>query len=123
MITVFHASKLMHQDAIHYHSLTGTVLSDFLRNNWSEFQAVAIINSSDLEQAKRLTQSICDVWWNNLDVQLCRPDQCVKINNTWIKGHRDTAVGDILIADQQAYMVDNFGFKKVDINTEKIPHE
>ena len=86
-----------------FHAIKGNFFADNLPKE--SYQKVASVEASSLDDAYAKTQNIDSAWVNNDGV------------TTFLGQCRSTSVGDIIYNtdEKQGYMVDNFGFKKVDV--------
>jgi len=85
-------------------------LNDMLRNVKS-FDFGARINTEDLEEAFRLSNSINSNWTENEEVTVTPEGRVVIVERG---GLRSTMVGDVFAVDGDFFFVDMFGFKKLE---------
>lgn len=87
MIQVFHNDKFL------AYEMTNTV-------NLKDLTLVAEVDTNDLEEAFKLTNHIDCNWSDNKTVKTINPS-------------RSTSMGDVLVKDNQRYVVSDFGFEKL----------
>lgn len=66
-----------------------------------EFRAVAEVETTDLEEAFKLTNTIEAYWWENKGVKAL------------VKETRSTSIGDVMELVGEFFAVDRIGFKKI----------
>ena len=93
MIKVFHNTKF---------------LKYFLNGDLKEgtFKPVADVKTDDLNEAFHLTNHIDAPWHTNKNITI----------NKDVVSPRSTSVGDLLIRDNEAFIVEFSGFKPISIN-------
>lgn len=74
------------------------------------FQPVAEVKTNDLNEAFHLTNHIDAPWHTNKDITI----------NKDVVSPRSTSVGDLLVRDNEAFIVEFFGFKPITINDLKF---
>lgn len=67
-----------------------------------DLDLVAAVETDDLDVAWVKTNSVEDYWWNNSDVTPLFTQE----------GVRSTCVGDVMLKDNEAYIVASCGFKR-----------
>lgn len=86
-----------------YFSATGfadkSAIKELLNTNM--YRKVAEINTNDLEEAYKLSNSIDDYWGNNPEVTLFN------------EKNKSSSIGDIFVQDNKAYVVATMGFEKL----------
>ena len=107
MITVYHTPKSLFSDAQFLFSAEKQVA--FAEKHFSKYRKAAEVNTTDLDHAYELTNTITKAWDRN---------QLVKAT-----GHslRSTSVGDVMKLGDDYYVVASIGFEKID--AEKITVE
>jgi hypothetical protein len=73
-----------------------------------DYHAVATVDTDDLDEAFRLTNTIDTPWWENDGVAVVSPVRCTKL---W--GMRSTSVGDVMIRHNVCWIVAAAGFALV----------
>jgi len=98
MITVYHVPRRLFHDVPHFDDQK---LISFVNENKTKYILVAKVQTTDLEKAFELTNSIDRHWSEN--------DQVVAFGEQL----RSTSVGDIMFDGTDTYIVATCGFKKL----------
>lgn len=106
MITVFHAGvaqRSKYEEGMAY--LVKLRNEDFAKFVESmSYNLVAFVDTDNLSNAFELTNHIDWDWWINKGV-------------TTIRRSRSTSVGDMLIFNNKIYIVEQIGFKEIEISS------
>jgi hypothetical protein len=103
MIKIYHKNQINDRDLrIEFDFARGEKLVELVKANLKEYTEVADVDTNDLDEAYRLTNSIDTVWYkDNEDVFPTRIAE---------QGCRSTSIGDIMYAHGKWFVVDSYGF-------------
>ncbi len=105
MITVLHfPNNLFREIPSRRHRREPDAMTNFIREHKGSYKAVAEVDTDDLEYAYMQTNNINTNWCENTDVSVIDPQ---------ITEFRSTSVGDIMIRNEEMFVVANCGFDKI----------